>query len=64
MPFPGLLEITSKKDRSANKIKQVIHENKQGNNLSYSVQGLGLVAYAVQESSFIGSMPDGGLKTD
>lgn len=64
MLFSRLLEINSKKDRSADKIKQVTHENKQGNNLSYSVWGLGLVEYPVQESSCIGNMPDGGLKTD
>lgn len=64
MPFPGLLEITSKKDRSADKIKQMTHKNKQGNNLSYSVQGLGLVEYPVQERSCIGSVPDAGLKRD
>lgn len=64
MLFSSLLEITSKKDRSAERIKQVTHENKQGNNLSYSLQGLGLVEYPAQESSCIGNMPDEGLKTD
>lgn len=64
MPFPSLLETTSKKDTSADKIKQVTHGNKQENNLWYSVQGLGLVEYPVQESSCIGSVPDVCLKRD
>jgi len=62
MPFSGLLEFTSKKGRSADKIKQVTHKNKQGNNLTYLVQSLGLVENPGQENSCLGSVPESDLK--